>query len=795
MPSDSEQEEVYLFGDYELRVRPRELLHGGETVAVEPRVFDLLTFLLDNRERVVTKDDLHSAIWPETYVSEASLSRCVMKARRAVGDDADRQHTIKTVHARGYRFVAALREPGPASLKDSPAAIDAPKDGERRPTRSRLFAGATAVVVACLAVLFALRGGDDPVVTTGGVPRVAVLPVENNTGNPALAWVEFGLMDMLAGQLQRQSGLRVTASRDVVAAVDRPAGEAPNDADDISTRLLKQLGATHLVRTVLDRPGQLFRLEATVVADDGSVDDMELLGNEPLELITELRRQIDARIAGARSTTLAARVISDDIFVNEAYARGKDQILRGDLEQAQTLLQAAVDQEPGNFWARHALANVILNRGDAGAAAEMLQALLEEASGDGRELEKAASLFLLGNTHLRRKDYVVAEALYREALADFEALDLPFEQGKVLNNLAIIAGGRQALTEERALLERAAGAFADAGLETTPAHVLGGLANNALDRGELEDAQRYFEQGLALFREQGIREQQAVSLYSLSRVAQYRGDFSVARSYAEQSLAMAQDIGHRWGETASLRRLGAANMALGDLDGAADAYRDALRISRELGAQTDTASTLTELADIDRLLGRYDEAERRLSDALQIVRDTDDAIGAAWIEVRSGRLALDRGQVERALAAADRVLTEEATPMPALAADSYRLRGRALAAAGQLEAASQALENAYAAAKRGSDRVRRAQLAAALGLLSLDRRLDDLAVGYLGVARDASPGSYEVRILSAAVAAREGDRDTAVAELDAARRQAAGLWSADDERRYAGILAEASADR
>ncbi len=795
MPNDSEREEVYRFGDYKLRVQARELSRGDELIPLEPRVFDLLTFLLKNRERVVAKDELYEAIWPGTYASETSLSRCVMKARRAVGDDADRQHTIKTVHARGYRFVAELTESEPFLERDSTPAPEVDPHTRGRSGRSWMFVGAAAVVLVVLAALFLLRGGEEPDATTAGIPRVAVLPIENNTGDPGLAWVEFGLMDMLAGQLQVQSGLLVTASGDVVAALSRRDNAEAVDGDTLSNtagQLLKQLGATHLVRAVLERPGQLYRLAATVVADDGSLSDMELLGNEPLDLITELRRQIDERVVGARRTTLATRTISDDVFVNEAYARGKDQLLRGDLEQAQTLLQAAVDQEPDNFWARHALATVILNRGNAESAAEMLQTLLEEAKRDDRVFETASSLFLLGNTRLRQNDYTGAEALYREALAGFEALGMPHEQGKALTNLAITAGERRALTEERALLERAAQAFYDAGLESTPGHVLGGLANNALDRGELEDAQRYFEQGLVVFREQGARDQEAVSLFSLSRVAQYRGDFVLARSLAEQSLHIARDVGHRWGEVASLRRVAEAALVAGDLNQAFDAYQDALELSRELGAQSYTASTLAALAGIDRLRGRYDEAAQRLADSARIVEETNDTIGAAWIEVGSGWLALDRGDIDRALASADRVLADEAALSPTLAADGYDLKGRAFAAAGELEQASQAFEKAYEAAERGSNRVRRAQLAAALGLLSLDRQRTELAIGYLGVARDAAPETYQVLVLSAVIAARDGDWDTAVAELDAARQRAGGLWTEEDEQRRLGILAEAT---
>jgi len=96
------------FGDCELDLAARELRRGGEAQRVEPKVFDLLAFLIEHRDRVVSKDELLDALWPGVVVTEASLDRTIMKARRAVGDDAQRQAVIRTAPRRGYRFVAEL---------------------------------------------------------------------------------------------------------------------------------------------------------------------------------------------------------------------------------------------------------------------------------------------------------------------------------------------------------------------------------------------------------------------------------------------------------------------------------------------------------------------------------------------------------------------------------------------------------------------------------------------------------------------------------------------------------------
>ena len=77
----------YRFGDYELNTATRQLHHAGESVTLEPRVYKLLAFLIEQRHRAVNKDEIQDAVWAPAIVSDTALTRAIMKARRAVGDD------------------------------------------------------------------------------------------------------------------------------------------------------------------------------------------------------------------------------------------------------------------------------------------------------------------------------------------------------------------------------------------------------------------------------------------------------------------------------------------------------------------------------------------------------------------------------------------------------------------------------------------------------------------------------------------------------------------------------------
>ena len=99
----------FLFEDNILDVDRRELSRGTGTIAVEPQVFDLLVYLVQNRERVVTKDDLIEAVWHGRIVTESTLTSRINAARKAIGDSGSAQRLIRTIPRKGLRFVGEVR--------------------------------------------------------------------------------------------------------------------------------------------------------------------------------------------------------------------------------------------------------------------------------------------------------------------------------------------------------------------------------------------------------------------------------------------------------------------------------------------------------------------------------------------------------------------------------------------------------------------------------------------------------------------------------------------------------------
>ena len=101
----------FFFADHTLDTDTRELCRSGTPISIQPQVFDLLSYLVQNRDRVLSKDDLLSALWGGRIVADSTLATHINAARRAIGDNGEEQALIRTFARKGVRFVGKVQSP------------------------------------------------------------------------------------------------------------------------------------------------------------------------------------------------------------------------------------------------------------------------------------------------------------------------------------------------------------------------------------------------------------------------------------------------------------------------------------------------------------------------------------------------------------------------------------------------------------------------------------------------------------------------------------------------------------
>ena len=183
---------MFVFEDYTLDTDRRELRRGSEPIALEPQVFDLLIYLVQNCHRVVSKDDLIASVWNGRIVSDSTLTSRINAARKAVGDSGENQKLIRTIARKGFRFVGDLREHRVSAIAKGERKADEHDLGRSLPT---------------------------PILDR---PSIAVLPFDNLSEDRSLELVADGLVEDVIALLARVPGFFVIARASSLVYRERP---------------------------------------------------------------------------------------------------------------------------------------------------------------------------------------------------------------------------------------------------------------------------------------------------------------------------------------------------------------------------------------------------------------------------------------------------------------------------------------------------------------------------------------------------------------------------------------------
>ena len=308
----------FAFENYVLDPDRRELKQGSDAIAVGPQVFDLLLYLVRNRERVVSKDDLLGAVWNGRIVSESTLTSHINAVRKAIGDTGAEQRLIRTVARKGVRFVGEVREAHPSDERRAPAAVPAESAEAHAP---------------------ALPLPDKP--------SIAALPFHNLSGDPEQDYFADGVVEDITAALSRMRWLFVIARNSSFAYKGRSV-DVKQVGRELGVRYILE-GSVRKAANRVRITGQL--IDATTGAHiwadrfEGTLDD-----------IFDLQDRITASVVGAISPQLeraeierAQRKPTESLDAYDYYLRAMVNLHRGTreaIDQALPLFYKAIEFDP-----------------------------------------------------------------------------------------------------------------------------------------------------------------------------------------------------------------------------------------------------------------------------------------------------------------------------------------------------------------------------------------------------------------------------------------------------------------
>lgn len=498
---------VYRFADYRLATAARELWQGDALVALPPKSFDCLAYLVEHHERAVGRDELISAVWGRVDVSDDLLAQTLRRARLAVGDTGNAQRAIRTVPRFGYRWVWPIDSVDvlPAALDEAPPApTPRPPPATRRWRRVAIAIALPAVLGIALGGWLLRHRGESPAAAVASNAGVLVLPMRAEGGDADSTWLRLGAMDAIATRLRDRGHLKVLPSEQTLLV-------APHDFDPADPGALHRIELATGTHTVIAPTATFDRDEWKILLDvyDGaSLRSFVAHAPDPLHATAIAADRYLASLGV--ETPPPGRLAPADMQVERLSAA----LLAGDLDEAQRLVAAMPAELKSTPDIAMRIGQLAFRAGRLDEAATTFGRLVDAGATVPADV-RVHALMGLGSVAVRRGDFDEADRRYSAAIAALEtgsASPDPALLGIAYSGRAVAHSARRNVNPALADFGRARVELERAGDRTGAAMVDANLGVLDADRGHYADATRAFDRAVATFTRFDVHDDLAATL-------------------------------------------------------------------------------------------------------------------------------------------------------------------------------------------------------------------------------------------------------------------------------------------
>ncbi len=699
---------TYRFSEFTLDVVKGCVFRSGEQIKLRPKVYEALKFLVRNPGRLIPKQELIQAVWPDTFVTDDSLVQCTLELRRAL-DDRDQQ-LLKTVPRRGYVFAAEVRPNHAADVHSGlpnfpdPEAGNLVVGGVGRKTvelpvprtsligREREVADGAAFLLNPSVRLLSLTGAGGAGKTRLAIALADAVSARFASGVQFVGLASIANADLVGPAITKALGIQQVANRAIVRLIaDFLSGSGPfllvlDNFEQVlpAASLVSELLETCPLLKILitsrqclrvygeqefpifplqeDSAAQLFVQRAAAVRPNFAVT------SQNASAIREICVRLDGlplaiELAAARTKLLSPTAILERL-------QSRLQLLTGgalDLPERQQTLRKTID------WSHE-----LLNEAEqklfrrfsvfvGGCTQEAAEAVCNTAQDLGMDLFDGLSSLVDKNLiqHVDRPDgearFTMLETIREYGLERLQAGadQRATRRAHAAYCLVLAEEGNPELpsSEREEWLSRC-----ELEIDNFRSSLDWLFANHEIDWGirlcialfrfwdmreHLIEGRARLEAVLTLAGEDWTRERAQLSVF-LGALCTAQGDFPAAESFLKRSLVLYQQLEDRWGIAAALNALGVMTRDRGDHYKAQQYFESSLEHWRVLPNRIETARCLHNLANVARVLCEYSRAQSALSEATAIFDEVGDSSGAAWSINQQGDIAKERGDLKGA---------------------------------------------------------------------------------------------------------------------------------------------------
>lgn len=693
----------YQFGEFTLDVGRGCVLRGGEEIKLRPKVYETLKYLVENPGRLIGKQELMQAVWPDAFVTDDSLVQCTLELRRALDDRG--QHLLKTVPRRGYLFTAEVRRKTSKVDFVPERSLDLPEDREvssnivpsKRPNlpiprtsligREQQMEEVTELLLRENVRLLTLTGPGG-----GGKTRLA-LAVARAIADRFVAGVQFVSLasitnpDLVATALADALKIKQIATRTIpqliadhlqdsglfllvldnfeqvlpAAAIVAETLEAcPSLKIVVTSRSsLRVYGEQEFPVTPLsgDAAVELFVQRAAAVRPDFA------LTSENTPVVQEICLRLDGLPLAIELAAARIKVLSPDAILERLQSRLR--LLTGgalDLPERQQTLRKTIDWSHGLLSEAEQKLFRRFSPFVGGCTLEAAEAVCNTQRDLGIDLFEGLSS-LVDKNLIQRLDRGQAETRFAmlETIREY-AVERLTDSGEQSAARRAQAAYCLVLAEEGNPDLSAADRTrwltqCDAEIENLRFALDWLFYTKDLDWGlrlcialfrfwdmreHLTEGRARLETILRLAGTEHTKDRARISVF-LGALSTAQGDYPAAARFLEQSLSMYEELGDQSGIAASLNALGVSARDRGDYPGAQSYLERSLACFRILEDRLAVARCLHNLANVVKVRGDYPRAQWALREATEIFTELGDHNGAAWSINQQGDVARAQG--------------------------------------------------------------------------------------------------------------------------------------------------------
>lgn len=698
---------TYHFGEFTLDVGRGCVLKAGEEIRLRPKVYETLKYLVEHPGRLIGKQELIQAVWPDAFVTDDSLVQCTVELRRALADHD--QQLVRTVPRRGYLFAASVtqtlleNEVSGARIeplgriefaagRSSRTLVDLPTPRTSLIGREQEVAKAAELLLQPDVRLLSLTGAGGAGKTRLAIAVASAVAGKFSAGVQFVGLASIAHADLVASAIAKSLDIQELPNRSVpqllgdllqdpgpfLLVLDNfeqvlPAATLVAEmlavCPDLkvlttSRACLRVYGEQEFPVAPLEQQSavKLFAQRAMAVRPNF------LITPENAQAIQEICSRLDGLPLAIELAAARTKLLSPGAILQRLQSRL--QLLTGgalDLPERQQTLRNTID------WSHELLNGAeqkLFRRFSVfagGSTLEGAEAICNTGHDLGMDVLDGLSS-LVDKNLVQRMDSAESEARFSmlETIREYalERLSCSGEEPATRRAhaaycLVLAEEGNPELSAQERSSWLARG---DLEIDNFRSALDWLFSNRELDWGlrlcmalfrfwdmreHLTEGRARLETVLALASEKYPRECAKISIF-LGALATTQGDFSAARQFLQQSLSLYEQLNDRYGAAASLNALGISARDCGDYEAARSYLERSLEAWRTLPNQLDTARCLHNLANIAKGGGDYLRAQNALRESTEIFEQMGDASGAAWSISQQGDIAREQNELDAA---------------------------------------------------------------------------------------------------------------------------------------------------